>query len=472
MQMMQPPTQMSVSSTSQWQPPTRNYSVPTASQVNQPGLPGQTDLSAQPMPVQMPHPTPSYLPPVHVSPTANLPTRFTKKTGPLSEFRKTQLSNDSLIRRGPGLQDRISEMISASRSKAADIKQKESIPPSGMQLPERADELPRTPNVRLRQPVRQHEPQIASQPPMESASRNPQANRLTAPQRMSSMAQAELPRRTRPTEVAQYSGRSVVENVGSEPHFDRLTIVKSESDVAQATMSEPVLSEPIQDPFGDYPPLRSEPPADAPDRFALAQERTKKPVSVLSRPVRHRNETPNRIYLPSNRAVESYSEPENRDPVYESEPHVMFRDDSDFTESNENRFSDPSTEPIYEYAPEGQDALDADLDQLEELPGSSGLNESLRDSQNESMQDANDDADLAPVKRSCDEFRSRLLDNPITDIALDMSPPRSDQKKDRIAVENLDGSRWKCPGDGGDGHVKSWIRGSRFGSENITGPFK
>ncbi len=198
--------------------------------------------------------------------------------------------------------------------------------------------------------------------------------------------------------------------------------------MAQAAMSEPVLSQPIQDPFGDYPPLRSEPPTYDQDRMAQSQDLADRPISVLNRPVRHRNETPNQTYLPSNRSVETYSDPETEEPIYESEPHVMFRDDSDYTPSSGDRFTEPSSERFYEYQ-ETQDGLDANLDQMEELPGLSDQGD-----QEKSNAAADDAAGQAPVKRSCDEFRSRLLNNPITGIALDMSPPPSEQKKESAFV--------------------------------------
>lgn len=434
MQMMPPPTQLNVASASSAQ--------------------------SQPVDGQIPQQMTRYLPPVHVSPPSNqnrsqfenvesthaVSERFTKKTGPLSEFRRTQLSDKSLIRPGPGLQDRIAELIAASRKKAADFQSQAATPQPGMQLPERADEQPPRPIAKMMRPGRQMiEPNNFRQPLIDNVGNqpvgnHPPANRLAERQPASDLAETSLPTRMHPINEADHSIRLVADNISRQPNRqpfadnDSPRIV-AESEVAPAALSEPVLTEPdpIQDPFGDYPPLRSEAPSFDQDRLARAQDRSEQPISVLSRSVRHRIVSPNQTFLPSNRSDETYSEPDNGAPTYESESHVMFRDNSDLDDSNANRFSEPPAEPIYEFAPDSQDALDANLDQLEELPGSPGSGNSLRENQIGSTQEAADELSRPTVKRSCDEYRSRLLNNPITDIALDMSPPRSDQKQSPAA---------------------------------------
>ncbi len=163
MQMMQPPSQMSVSSASPGPAPNNTYDVPRMASASQQGLPGQANSFAQPIAGQAPQPMPSYLPPVHVSPTPRqnegqfgyevpssnqydprrqneqvfdntTPTKFTRKSGPLSQLRRAQLSDQSLIHRGPGLQDRISELISSSREPSGDAQPRDPEPqPIGRQ---------------------------------------------------------------------------------------------------------------------------------------------------------------------------------------------------------------------------------------------------------------------------------------------------------------------------------------------------
>jgi hypothetical protein len=458
MQMIPPPTQMSAAAASQWSPPNRETPDSSFSPMNPSAYPVQANVPVQPIAGQMPPQVPSYLPPVHVSPPSSnqapgrfgydpaqgapespgfptagpSPAQFAKKSGPLAEFRNTQLSDRSLIHRGPGLQDRLSELATRVSSKAFDSRAQESNPqpdpeqiPS-MTRPEFAEVQPPLPfAMRVPRSVRPIEEAPQSpQPIADRTSFGPRTNRVNDRRPRDGAASQNVVRQpVRQNYEIQNSGLPIEEPVADQ-QVNQLAEYQDDNEVAQATMSEPVLSEPLQDPFGDYRPLRADPTSSyQSQRMARVQDNNQQPISVLNRPVRHRNDSPNRAYLPSNRSVESYSEPDPGEPAHESEPHVLYRDDSGLTDSNEYDYSQPENEPFYEFAPDGQDALDANLDQLEELPSGSGEDDQ------KSKQGGNGDTPLSPVKRSCDEFRSRLLNNPITDISLDMSPPRNEQKK-------------------------------------------
>ena len=191
--------------------------------------------------------------------------------------------------------------------------------------------------------------------------------------------------------------------------------------VAQVAMDDNAV-EPIQDPFGDYPPLRAN--LQRPQQQKLArQERTGRPISVLNRPVHQRGTAP-QTELPSANSFQSIP----AEGVDYSRGELIRAEDSN-VELYQDELDRPSQPADMEEL--GQEIQDStgeridDLNQLEELPGQQGEDD---------LEQLDDETGGAPEEKTCDEFRTRLLDNPVTDIALDISPPRSSVQSEYMSL--------------------------------------
>ncbi len=195
---------------------------------------------------------------------------------------------------------------------------------------------------------------------------------------------------------------------------DRTRSQQSGQDIQRVAASDPVLSDPIQDPFGDRPPLRS--------------------------PVRHAHEQEPNTSRVQGDEISILNSPDEQDISYGADAQYdyapRFQEDGELPRIDS--FQDDNQVPRSDELTGG---LDDDLnrvgddlqDDLEELPP--GVDDAP-------MQDFDDEFDVndpiqAPVEKSCDEFRSRLLDNAITSISLDMSPPKS-----KLQSKSIESRTW------------------------------
>ncbi len=222
------------------------------------------------------------------------------------------------------------------------------------------------------------------------------------------------------------------------------------------------LQEPIRDPFGDQAYSATQPlvqqryPAAAPPQIAPAPARAKtKQASILSlygsqdetptlpgatpRPVdlggqaasqdnafapgsdfNSRSNAPDSVAPPQRDPATSLNQSE---PQTDSTPPENLRNRLDsLMEETENELRDrqtPGNEP--------QDQPNAD----DKQPGT----RSLLDLDDEATNDDNEKTKKStPLNKPCEEFRNELLDNPIRNIALDMSAPPSDVKSEYNAI--------------------------------------
>lgn len=361
------------------------------------------------------------MPPINAKP--RLQGSYIKKNDSLSKFRNIQLSSESLIhRRGPGLQDRIANALAKARASVPVVDQ---IPV----VDEFVSTSPQRSTARQRSATRQ----VANHGSARVSAKSPTRRSQNARAYYAQATNQELTnQRTVPAE--QPVQIAAVEHPAKRRVRQQRSV--DDSRITQAAMTnEPVA--PAQDPFGDYPPLRSD-EVDAPPepefRVASTQDG---PVSILNRPARDNSSASQSLRnQPLRRqSVNTFSQPQ-----FDYAPGIQDNDvGGDFA-------AEPTTQELPEpTANELGDAFDAlesefgdssdtqsQLDEMEELPGESeeiDLGDEDNDDFDKDIENLEDDIDDElgdkPIGKNCQEFRDQLLNNPITSISLDISPPRS-----------------------------------------------